>query len=173
MMMKKTKLSRLYLLLVALIVVASSFTAYHKFYVSIYQIHYAPEKKMLQITSRIFIDDLNRALAASAKTQTFFGEKEQSEADIIAFKAYIKKNLHIKVDGKNRDVNYLSSELEGNIVISYFNVRDVTKVRTLEIKNTVLTDVIEEQQNIIQLSVNKEKRNMLLTASRSVDNVTF
>jgi hypothetical protein len=27
-----------------------------------YQVNYAPDKKMLQITSRIFIDDLNKAL---------------------------------------------------------------------------------------------------------------
>ena len=35
----------------------------HKFYVALYQVNYAPEKKMLQITTRLFIDDLNNALA--------------------------------------------------------------------------------------------------------------
>ena len=34
----------------------------HKFYVAVYQVNYAPEKKMLQITSRIFVDDLSKAI---------------------------------------------------------------------------------------------------------------
>ena len=40
-----------------------SFSAFemHKFYMAIFQVNYAPEKKMLQVTSRIFIDDLNQA----------------------------------------------------------------------------------------------------------------
>jgi hypothetical protein len=35
---------------------------FHKFYVAVYQINFAPEKEMLQITSRVFADDLNKAL---------------------------------------------------------------------------------------------------------------
>ncbi len=41
-----------------------SFSAFevHKFYMAIFQVNYASEKKMLQITSRIFMDDLNLAI---------------------------------------------------------------------------------------------------------------
>ena len=35
----------------------------HKFYVSIYQINFNQKKQMLEITSRIFIDDLNQVLS--------------------------------------------------------------------------------------------------------------
>ena len=34
----------------------------HRFYTAIYQINYVAEKKMIQITTRIFVDDLNDAL---------------------------------------------------------------------------------------------------------------
>ena len=51
----------LYPSLVLLFLTSSVFTL-HKFYMAVYQINYAPEKKMLQITSRIFIDDLNKTL---------------------------------------------------------------------------------------------------------------
>ena len=39
----------------------------HKFYTAIYQIEFAPKKKMIQITTRIFIDDLNKALEKKYK----------------------------------------------------------------------------------------------------------
>ena len=34
----------------------------HKFYVSLYQVNYAPEKKMIQITARLFVDDVNNSI---------------------------------------------------------------------------------------------------------------
>lgn len=37
----------------------------HKFYVAIFQVQFVPEKKRIQITSRIFLDDLNKALEKS------------------------------------------------------------------------------------------------------------
>lgn len=34
----------------------------HKFYVSVNQLDYVPEKKAIEITSRLFIDDMDLAL---------------------------------------------------------------------------------------------------------------
>ena len=39
----------------------------HKFYVSVTQINFAQDKKAIQITSRIFIDDLNNTLEKKHK----------------------------------------------------------------------------------------------------------
>ena len=44
----------------------SSFVA-HKFYVSVTQIDYVPNKKRIEITSRIFIDDFEKALTKKYK----------------------------------------------------------------------------------------------------------
>lgn len=150
-----------------------SFNGMHKFYVSIYQINYAKERKMLQITSRIFVDDLNQALSQHANQATYFGEKEQSPRDEAAFKQYMKKHLLVSVDGRVRELTYHSSEIEGNIVISYFSIREIPKVGRLQVKCTALTEVLNDQQNIIQLTVNSIKRNMLLTGSDPADSVTF
>ena len=39
----------------------------HKFYVAIFQVQFVPEKKRIQITSRIFLDDLKAKIALSKK----------------------------------------------------------------------------------------------------------
>ena len=49
------------LLLLFAVLFLSSFSA-HKFYVSVTQIDYVPSKKRVEITSRIFIDDLEKGL---------------------------------------------------------------------------------------------------------------
>ena len=57
--MKKNLLR--FILPVFLIILLSSF-AWHKFYVSVTQIDFVPNKKRVEITSRIFIDDLEKAI---------------------------------------------------------------------------------------------------------------
>jgi hypothetical protein len=140
----------------------SSFSI-HKFYVSIYQINYISEKKMLQITSRIFFDDLNDVLKKKYNKATSIGEKNESEEDIVLMKKYISDNFSIKINGQLKTINYISKELEGNVLICYYTVTAVSKIKSLEIQNTALFDLNEEQQNIIQTFIYEKKQSLLLT----------
>ncbi len=140
----------------------SSFVS-HKFYISIYQINYAPEKKMLQITSRIFIDDLNNALEKKYKRKTYIGETNESQEDVAMLKKYISEHFFIKVNGQNKAINFLSKELESNVVICYYNIKDIAKIKTLEVQNTALLELNADQQNIIQTTILGNKQSLLLT----------
>ncbi|MES2544969.1 MAG: DUF6702 family protein [Bacteroidota bacterium] len=135
----------------------------HKFYVSIYQINYAPEKKMLQITSRIFSDDFNAVLYKKYGKKTFLGESGETPEDVVLMKKYLSENVSIKVNGQVKAINYLSKEVENNVIICYYNSKEITKIKTLEIQNTALFDLNLEQQNIIQTNFNGKKQSLLLT----------
>ncbi|MEO8234359.1 MAG: DUF6702 family protein [Flavobacterium sp.] len=158
------KKSIIYTLLFLLIISLSSF-GMHKFYVSIYQLNYVPEKKMLEITSRIFIDDLNDILKAKYNQKTHIGEPTEMPQDLVLMKKYILDNFSIKINGQQKSINYLSKELEGNVVICYYNVKDISKIKTLEVKNTALFDLNSDQQNIIQSTIYSKKQSLLLTSN--------
>jgi len=149
--------------LIVLIVGLSSFKL-HKFYVSIYQVNYAQEKKMLQITSRIFVDDLNNALYKKYGVKTFLGEKNESPNDVALMKKYLFEHFTIKVNGQPKAINYVTKEMEGNVLIGYYTVKEIPKIKSLEIQNTALFDLNEEQQNIIQTTIYNKKQNLLLTS---------
>lgn len=153
-------------LLTFLIVGFSSF-ALHKFYVSIYQINYAPEKKMLQITSRIFVDDLNKTLAEKYKTKVNLGEKEESSQDVEFMKKYILENFRVAINGKPKTIHFVSKEMEGNVLICYYNVKEIPKIKTLEIVNSVLLEFNEEQQNIVHTSISGNKKSFLFSGSNA------
>jgi hypothetical protein len=140
----------------------TSFTI-HKFYVAIYQINYASDKKMLQITSRIFIDDINTALKTKYQKDTHLGEKEESQEDILLLNKYFLENFSMKINGQTKPLHYISKEMENNVLICYFNIKDINKITTLEIQNTILTDVFSDQQNIIQATINGKKSSLLLS----------
>nr|WP_136668623.1 DUF6702 family protein [Flavobacterium sp. H122] len=137
----------------------------HKFYVSIYQIDYASEKKMLQITSRIFVDDLNKVLSEKYNSKVFLGEKEESQKDIDLLKKYMAEKFKIKVNGKYKTINFANKEMEGNVLICYYNSKDVAKIKVLEIENTALLELNDEQQNIIHTNYNGVRKSMLFSGS--------
>lgn len=149
--------------LIAILFLALTSFEIHKFYVSIYQINYASEKKMLQITSRLFVDDLNAVLYKRYNKKTFLGEKNESQEDINLMKKYILDNFILKVNGQLKPINYLSKEMEGNVIVCYYNIKDIPKIKTLEVKNSALIELNSEQQNIIQSSIYGEKQSLLLS----------
>lgn len=150
-------------LLISFFVLLNSF-AIHKFYVSIYQIEYTAPKKMLQITARIFVDDLNHVLNQKYKIKTHIGETNESTEDINLLKKYLLEKISIQINGKPKTIQFLSTELESNVVMCYLNVRDVSKIKTLEIQNTALLELDPDQQNIIQTKIYSKKQNLILTS---------
>jgi hypothetical protein len=62
---------------------------FHKFYVAVYQINFAPEKEMLQITSRVFADDLNKALENTIRS--IIGTAKESPEDLVLLKKILRK----------------------------------------------------------------------------------
>jgi hypothetical protein len=152
-----------------------SLTAFstHKFYMGIYQVNYAPEKKMLQITSRVFIDDLNNALEKKYNKKVYLGTEKESPEEIILLKKYFLEKFSVKVNGQSKSINFLSKELEGDILICYCNVKEITKINTLEIFNTVLIDWNTEQQNITHVTVLGEKKSILFTDSNKGEMLKF
>ena len=136
---------------------------FHKFYVSIYQINYNQKDKRLEITSRIFIDDLNEVLNKKYKKKTLFTDKNIRIEDLDLMKKYISENFMIKINGVSKTINYLSNETEPNVLICYFNIKDIPKIKSLEIKNTALFDLNSDQQNIIQTKIYNKKQSLLLT----------
>ncbi len=141
--------------------------SFHKFYIAIYQIEYAQDKKMLQITSRIFIDDINEVLEKNYHKKTHIGEKNQSTEDIVLMNKYISDKFTIKVNGQYKALQFVSTEVENNILIGYYKITDISKIKTLEVKNSILIDLFPEQQNIIQAKLYGEKQSLLL----SIDNI--
>jgi hypothetical protein len=149
-----------------LLVSVSAFET-HKFYMAIFQVNYAPEKKMLQITSRIFLDDLNLALEKKYGKKTHLGSEKESAGDQATLKKYFAENLLIKVNGQSKPVVFLSKELEGDVLICYCRVTDVSKLHSVEITNTFLTHWNSEQQNILHFTAFGEKKTVLFTASNT------
>ncbi|MEL1253193.1 DUF6702 family protein [Flavobacterium sp. DGU38] len=159
------KKNTLYFLIGILFLSLSSF-AFHKFYMGVFQVNYAAEKKMIQITSRIFVDDLNKGIEKKYNKKTFLGTEKETAVDIDLLKKYLSENFSIKINGQAKTISFLSKELEADdVLVCYSRITGVEKFKTLEISNTILTDWSAEQQNITHISAFGTKRSVLFTES--------
>jgi ribosomal protein S18 len=144
------------------LIIMTSFAS-HKFYVGMFQLEFVPQKKELQITTRLFIDDLKEALENKFHKKTFLAEENESKEDVILLQKYISEKFKIQINGQTKSYVFLSKEVENNVLICYFKIKDIQKINSLEIENSILTDLFLEQQNIIQFNDNGKKTSLLLT----------
>jgi hypothetical protein len=125
----------------------------HPIHVSVSEINYSEKDKALQITSRIFIDDLELAVRE---------QRKEPELDITAPKGtlttnqlvidYMKEHFKVKVDGRPAKLNFLAVETEDIAFICYIEIENVKKVKALEILNDVITEVHEDQSNLVHVT---------------------
>ena len=144
----------------------------HKFHMALYQINYDSGKKMLQITSRLHIEDLNKALEKKYKKKIAI-ENENSSSEEVLLKEYLNNRFSIKVNGQVKPLNFLSKEIEDDEIVIYSNIKNIAKINTLEIQNTVLIECFSDQQNMINVTVLGEKKSFLLTNSVSSKSLKY
>lgn len=156
--MNKIKLS----LLVILFSFLSAFTL-HKFYVGVFQIDYFKEKKAVQITARLFIDDLEKALYKKHNKHIYITTKDEIAEANTLIANYLSEKLKIKINNKSQTIQFLTKEQEDNIVICYLKIPFKDNIKDLEITNTVLSDIFKEQQNLVHLNLNSNKKTLLFT----------
>jgi hypothetical protein len=125
----------------------------HRFYVSVTEINFVSTKKEIQITSRYFIDDLNNCFEKKYKTKFYLCSSKESEEQLTYLKKYLADNFSIKVNVKAKDMIFLTKEIEDDVMICYFKIKDVSKINTLELKNTVFYTWTREELNLCVLKI--------------------
>ena len=133
---KKTNF-KIGLLFLFFVLVSANF---HNFYVSVTEVSFVQTKKEIQITSRFFIDDLNISLEKKYKTKFYIGSAKESEEQVTLLKKYIAENFSIKVNSKPKEMVFLTKEIEDDVLICYFKSKDISKINSLELKNTLFFD---------------------------------
>lgn len=139
----------------------------HEFHLSLTEIDHNAEKKTLQIAVKLFTDDLTVALERSGKKKLNIGaQNEVPEAnELIA--AYLKQLLLLKVNGKQVAFDYLGKEAETDATWCYVEVKNVAKVQTLEVQNTLLIEAFDDQTNMVNLNINGRKKSGLARKGNS------
>ncbi len=145
----------------------------HPFYVSVLEVNHNREDKSLEISSKVFTEDLEEILRKNYKSSVDLANKSQEPANARLIQDYLSKHLSFLVDGKPVKMNYVGFEIDGESIYTYFELPGVPSLKKLDINNSILHDFKPEQINIMHITVNGSRKSYKLDFPKTQASFSF
>lgn len=145
----------------------------HPFHISMMEIKYNAAQNSLEISQKIFWDDLEVELNDYSKSKINFLKPVDKEELNKLVKKYILEHSGIYVNGKKVDLNYLGYEIDEDVAWIYLEANNVPLPKNAEIKSSVLMKTFPAQQNIINFYIDKSPKSLRLMESQTQGKITF
>jgi hypothetical protein len=142
-----------------------AFTAAHKFYVSVTNVSYSEKDDAIQITSRIFIDDFEKALHERYEINPKMATKDELSSIDTYIEKYLKSKFLVYLDNEQKGITFIGKKYDNDIIVCYLEVPKVNfkGLKSIAIINEVLTDIFEDQQNVVHFKLNNQKKSFVLS----------
>jgi hypothetical protein len=154
--------------------ITALFILFHPLHISVTEITFDEKEKELEIVSRIFLDDLQTAIRES---------KKLPELDLLAptggmttdqlVSAYLMQRLKLSIKGKPLTVKYLGHEIESEAILCYVQVSNIRKLESIEIFNSIITELHEDQSNLVHVTVREKVKSLRLMKDNPSGTLTF
>lgn len=144
-----------------------AFVGAHKFYISVTNIDYSEKDEAVQIITRIFIDDMNTVLKERYGIATKLGTKAETALDREYLEKYLRTKFLVEINGKTAPYTFIGKKYDTDMLICYLEVPDVPLhgLKQIAVVNEVLTDIYDDQQNVVHVKVNGTKKSFVLLKS--------
>lgn len=137
--------------------------AIHPFHVSTTEITHNATDKTLEVSCRIFTDDFEDALKKESGLTTDFSKESLKTRMDEVVKKYLGNHLALRVNGKPAVLSCLGWEIENEAVYVYLQVDGVSSVTQVELVNTLMFNLFDDQINIVHIRVNGNRKSHKLT----------
>ena len=144
------------------------FAWFHPFYVSVTTLEQSKDKSSIEITSRIFYDDLEAALKDEFGGKVDLKNTQQTEKNNGLIKRYFEKKFLLKINDNPSKAEYLGFTIEGETAWCFLEVKIKEPVKKVEISNKTLYNSFKEQINIFHLNINGIKKSTKLQNPESI-----
>ena len=145
---------------VASICVYSTYS--HPLYISVTEVNHNSKDKILEISCKIFTNDLETVLEKMTKTRVDLSAPADKAAADKKVEAYVEKHLLLKVDGKPVVLHFVGSEKENDGTWAYFQVNDVPAVKRIDVVDDLLYESFSQQMNILHVTVGGQRKSTRL-----------
>jgi len=144
----------------------------HKFYVSTTTIEYKVANQSLQITSQMFIDDVELLLQQSEAQLRLDPDSDIQKIDKL-LESKLNNALRIQIDQQWVKYTYLGREYKNDILQCYLEIKIPQSSKTLSIQNKIFFTLFEEQQNIIHFKNGNNRKSFLLHAGEDLVKISL
>lgn len=145
----------------------------HPFYVSITEINHNADAKRIEVSSRIFYDDLEEVLRAEGFVKPDLINPKDRQAIDSALNAYFQRNLSLKADNKPVTLAFLGYEIEEDVAWCHLEAPKIARVKTLSLENKLLFGQFPKQSNIVHTTINGKRKSVKLDNPKSGAEFSF
>ncbi|HEY1056954.1 MAG TPA: DUF6702 family protein [Emticicia sp.] len=138
--------------------------ALHAFHTSLTEIQYNAREKSLEITIRLFTDDLENALTKinNGKKVMIGGKNDNSDA---LLNKYIQQHFAIITPQKQKKaINYLGKELEGDATWVYVEIPESQVMKDHTLYNDLMQEMFDDQTNLVNFFYAGSKKTFLFNS---------
>ena len=148
----------------------------HPFHISVCSINHAAEENSLQITFKIFADDLEEALnqpsATAASYIDVINPPDAAQLEAIVHE-YLDEHLAFTVNEQAAEYQFLGFEREDLTMWCYLEITGINNLEKVKVQNTLLLDTFDDQINIVHVKANDTVKSMKLAQNQTIDTITF
>ncbi len=149
-----------------------SFTKHEEYY-SLTNIQYKENEKSLQITMKLFTNDLEFALYQYYDKHLELGtDRERKEANAFLEK-YVKSKFNLSINGKLLQYQWVGKEFEKDQVYIYLELKDIDKFKKIQIQNSILIETFPTQENIIKVKAFNTYKSLVLNKLKNKGELIF
>jgi hypothetical protein len=130
----------------------------HDFHSSVTQVDYNEKNKSLEITVRLFTDDLCVALENSGAPKMELGTQGEPPTANEFIASYLNRHLAFTLNGKPIEYKYLGKEAQLDATWCYLEIDKVGSLRKLEVDNSIMLREFEDQINMVNLNIKGRKK---------------
>lgn len=156
-------------LLCLLLVIPILALGVHKHYISLTKVDFIKEKKVIQVTMKFFIDDIELALENRHGEAMELTTKDENKMVDKFLEGYIRQKFKVWVNEEEKTYSYLGKEYENNEVFFYLELENISDIKSIEIQNSMLFEEFEEQQNYIKLNIENVQKTFILLKANNKD----
>jgi len=134
----------------------------HPIYVSVTEIEHNAKDKTLEISCKIFTDDLEKTLRQTYKGTVDLLQPKDKAAMNNLVNDYVQKHLQVKVENRAVALQFLGYEQQEEGIVSFYQVNNIPSVKKLDITDNILFEYKKEQISIIHVLVNGDRKSTKL-----------
>jgi len=145
----------------------------HPMHVSVTEIEMDDKEKRLEIMMRVFIDDLELTLRQNFRQPELDVLEPRGQSLDELMQSYLKTRFQIGLDGKPQVIKYLGHERDHEALIFYIEVDKVKKWKSIQVHNSIITEIYDDQSNLVHVTIAETVRSLRLTRAKPADIITF
>lgn len=137
----------------------------HPIHLTLSEVVYDEKTKAMQITHKIFMDDLETHIEESLKLKgkevnlRLGTSQEHPEADRYLAE-YLAAHFKLLINGKTYKANFLGKEYEDVACWLYVEIPNVPKPKSIDLTDSFLMDLYDDQSNLVNFTFPQKKGSM-------------